>query len=35
MLASNSVKSDPDISKIIWELDRTWLIQNGVTFNNF
>ena len=34
MLASNHVKSDPEINKIIWELDKTWLIQNGVTFNN-
>jgi len=34
MLASNKIKSDPEINKIVWELDKTWLIQNGVTFNN-
>lgn len=32
--AGNIVKSDPDVNKIAWELDRSWLIQNGVTFNN-
>ena len=35
MLASKSVKSDQDISRIVWELDRSWLIQNGVSLNNF
>ena len=35
MLASNNIKSDPDIHKIVWELDKSWLIQHGVTFNNF
>ena len=35
MLASKNVKSDQDISRIVWELDRSWLIQNGVSFNNF
>ena len=35
MLASKNVKSDPDISRIVWELDRSWLIQNGVSLNNF
>ncbi len=34
MLASDKIKSDPQINKIVWELDKTWLIQNGVTFNN-
>ena len=34
MRVTNIVKSDPDIKKIIWELDRTWLIQNGISFNN-
>ena len=35
MLASKNVKSDQDISRIVWELDRSWLIQNGVSLNNF
>jgi len=35
MLASKTVKSDQDISRIVWELDRSWLIQNGVSLNNF
>lgn len=34
MLVSRSVKSDADIYKIVWELDQSWLIQHGVTFNN-
>ncbi|MDX2503554.1 MAG: glutamate-ammonia-ligase adenylyltransferase [Gammaproteobacteria bacterium] len=35
MLASTTVKSDPAVSRIVWELDRSWLIQNGVSLNNF
>ena len=34
MLTGKTVKSDPDINKVIWELDRSWLIQNGVSLNN-
>lgn len=34
MLAGNTVKSDPDIHHIVWELDRNWLIHNGVSLNN-
>ena len=34
MLVSKTVKSDVDIYKIVWELDKSWLIQHGVTFNN-
>ena len=34
MLAGKTIKSDPDINKIVWELDRSWLIQNGVSLNN-
>ena len=34
MLAGKTIKSDPDINKIAWELDRSWLIQNGVSLNN-
>ena len=34
MRVGDTVKSDPDINKIIWELDRSWLIQNGVSLNN-
>ncbi|MCW8932751.1 MAG: hypothetical protein OQL19_21250 [Gammaproteobacteria bacterium] len=30
----NTVKSNPEIVKIIWELDRSWLIQNGISLNN-
>ena len=35
MLASNTIKSDPEIHKIVWELDKSWLILHGVTFNNY
>lgn len=35
ILLANMVKSDPEITKIIWELDRPWLIQNGVSLNNY
>lgn len=35
MRVGNIVKSDPSINKIVWELDRPWLIQNGVSLNNF
>jgi len=35
MRAGNIVKTDPSINKIVWELDRPWLIQNGVSLNNF
>jgi hypothetical protein len=34
MRVGDFVKSDPDIHKIIWQLDRSWLIQNGVSLNN-
>ena len=34
MQIGDIIKSDPDIDKIVWELDKSWLIQNGVTFNN-
>jgi len=34
MLAGNTIKSNPGINKIVWELDRSWLIQNGVSLNN-
>ncbi|MCU7834526.1 MAG: hypothetical protein KZQ83_04650 [gamma proteobacterium symbiont of Taylorina sp.] len=34
MLASQLVKSDPDIHKIVWQLDKSWLIQHGVSLNN-
>jgi len=34
MLAGKTIKSDPDINTIVWELDRSWLIQNGVSLNN-
>ncbi len=33
-LVGNTVQGHPDIKKIVWELDRSWLIQNGVSFNN-
>ena len=35
MRVGKIVKSNTDINKIIWELDRRWLIQNGVSLNNF
>ena len=35
MLAGNTIKSNPAINKIVWELDKSWLIQHGVTFNNY
>lgn len=34
MQVGNTVKSNPEIKKIIWELDRSWLIQNGISLNN-
>jgi len=34
MLVSDLVKSDPDINKVVWELDKSWLIQHGISLNN-
>ncbi len=34
-LTENAVKSDPQIKTIIWELDRAWLIQNGISLNTY
>ncbi len=34
-LAENTVKSDPKIKTVIWELDRNWLIQNGISLNTY